>query len=263
MGLISAGDEHNRRGDEALAGLDNVAKVVEDILIYDREPGPQHEARVRKVLQRCKQAGITLGKQKFVYAQPEFPVPTNKVDVRSFCGLVQQFEAFSAEIAELATPLRSMLSPKVNFIWEGHQQKSFERLFEVLTSSRVLAQFRRGARLRLETDAAQTRGLGFALWQEEEDSKSWRLLQCGIWKQGVKHTTVDVFSRFPVSKPSSEDLEGEQDVEGYIKKIVEQKASLINFLQPAEKAEEDITLTRVRTSSEKDQVYIKLLEQVI
>ena len=29
MGLISAGDEHNRRGDEALAGLDNVQKVVE------------------------------------------------------------------------------------------------------------------------------------------------------------------------------------------------------------------------------------------
>ena len=24
MGLISAGDEHNRRGDEALAGLDNI-----------------------------------------------------------------------------------------------------------------------------------------------------------------------------------------------------------------------------------------------
>ncbi|TRY61391.1 hypothetical protein TCAL_13473, partial [Tigriopus californicus] len=51
---------------------------------------------------------------------------------------------------------------------------------------------------------------------------------------------------FPVSKPSSEDLEGEQDVEDYVKKIVEQKASLINFLQPAENAKErSITLQQV------------------
>ena len=34
MGLMSAGDEHNRRGDDALQGVQNVQKVVEDVLIY-------------------------------------------------------------------------------------------------------------------------------------------------------------------------------------------------------------------------------------
>ena len=29
--LVTAGDEHNRRGDEALAGVDNIQKVVEDV----------------------------------------------------------------------------------------------------------------------------------------------------------------------------------------------------------------------------------------
>ena len=37
MGLIFAGDEHNRRGDEALAGLDNAQKVAEDVIIYDTD----------------------------------------------------------------------------------------------------------------------------------------------------------------------------------------------------------------------------------
>ena len=37
MGLVSAGDEHNRRGDDALAGLDNVQKVVEDVIVYDAD----------------------------------------------------------------------------------------------------------------------------------------------------------------------------------------------------------------------------------
>ena len=33
MGLISANDEHHRRGYEELAGLENVQEVVEDVLI--------------------------------------------------------------------------------------------------------------------------------------------------------------------------------------------------------------------------------------
>ena len=47
MGLISAGDEHNRRGDEALAGLENVQKVVEDVLINDTNL-EAHVGRVRE-----------------------------------------------------------------------------------------------------------------------------------------------------------------------------------------------------------------------
>jgi hypothetical protein len=63
-------------------------------------------------------------------------------------------------------------------VWEGPQQKAFEEVIEELKSPRVLVSYRPEARLRLETDAAQTRGLGFALWQEEPDGK-WRLLRAG------------------------------------------------------------------------------------
>ncbi len=51
MGLISAGDEHNLRGDRALAGMENVKKIMEDIVIYDRAR-ETHLARVREVLER-------------------------------------------------------------------------------------------------------------------------------------------------------------------------------------------------------------------
>ena len=34
MGLISAGDKHNRRGEEALKGIENLVKVVEDVLVF-------------------------------------------------------------------------------------------------------------------------------------------------------------------------------------------------------------------------------------
>ena len=37
MGLIKAGDEHNMGGDKALVGIESIKKIVEDILIYDRD----------------------------------------------------------------------------------------------------------------------------------------------------------------------------------------------------------------------------------
>jgi len=66
MGLITAGDEHNRRGDEALASIGNVRKVVENVLIYSKD-WKLHVKLVRKVLQRCQEHGITLSKKKFKF----------------------------------------------------------------------------------------------------------------------------------------------------------------------------------------------------
>ena len=37
MGLCSTGDEYNHRGDEALAGIPNLVKVVDDIIIWDED----------------------------------------------------------------------------------------------------------------------------------------------------------------------------------------------------------------------------------
>ena len=49
MGLISAVNEHNRRGDEVLAGFDNVQKVVEDFLFNNADQAT-HVQRVRNAL---------------------------------------------------------------------------------------------------------------------------------------------------------------------------------------------------------------------
>ncbi len=57
MALISAGDEHNIRGDRAIEGIENVKKIVEDIVIYDRDYDT-HISRVEKVLERCQETSI-------------------------------------------------------------------------------------------------------------------------------------------------------------------------------------------------------------
>ena len=60
------GDEHNRRGDEALKGIENVVKVVEDVLIFDND-FDAHVERVGQVLLRCHEAGKTIHPKKICF----------------------------------------------------------------------------------------------------------------------------------------------------------------------------------------------------
>ena len=70
MGLSSTGDEYCRRGDIALAGIDNLQKVVDDILAHDTTFSAYIE-RIWNILTRCKEQGITLNANKFTYVQEQ------------------------------------------------------------------------------------------------------------------------------------------------------------------------------------------------
>ena len=175
-----------RHGDEALSGMSHFRKVVEDVIIYNQDI-KSHVNSVREALQPCAAAGITLPKEKFVFAKQEvdycgftispsgyrpddrlikalteFPTPQNRTDVRSFCGLAQQFEPFTPWLTEVLAPIRCLLSPKAEFVWETVHQKPFESAIRELTSPSVLATYGGQSHLRLETDAAQSTGLGMA-----------------------------------------------------------------------------------------------------
>ncbi len=140
MGYISAGNEFNLRMDQALDGIERLEKLVDDNLLYDYDY-ESHLQRVRQVLQRCREAGISLSLKKFEFAQNEvdfcgykvsgsgwrvdnekvdairkFPVPKNRTDLRSFFGLVQQFSDFSSKIAELGDLLKEKKRSYVKLI---------------------------------------------------------------------------------------------------------------------------------------------------
>ena len=70
MGLSSTGDEFCRCEDIAIAGLSNVEKVMDDVIVFG-DDAEQHVDAVRAVLLLCREYGITLNPDKFNFAEDE------------------------------------------------------------------------------------------------------------------------------------------------------------------------------------------------
>lgn len=130
MGLNCSGDEYCARGDLALQGVDNVKKVVDDILVHGATFEQMYRS-FRSVLMRCREHKITLSSKKFIFGKREvpyvgfiigedrirpdpaklaairdFPQPANVTDLRAFFGLLNQLDSFSPNVAKAVMPLR-------------------------------------------------------------------------------------------------------------------------------------------------------------
>ena len=69
MGFVSTGDEFCRRVDNALEGVEDCTKVVDDLLVW-RKTYEEHLEQVRQVLYRLRRHCITINRKKFMFANP-------------------------------------------------------------------------------------------------------------------------------------------------------------------------------------------------
>jgi hypothetical protein len=201
MGLSCSSDEFCSRTDMALQGLEGVQKIVDDILIHAPTEASLID-RLRQVLERCQQHGITLSKSKTEAAQEvkfagflvsangvkpdpakvaaikDFPTPENTTDVRAFMGLANQLGQFLPDLAHATEPLRGLLKKDNAFMWLAEHQVAFDETKRILTSPMLVHHFDPEAPTELLTDASRLHGLGFALIQYGKTGEL-RLIQCG------------------------------------------------------------------------------------
>ena len=200
MGMNASGDEFCARTDLALQGVVR-NKIVDDCAI-EGATLMDCVKNTRRVLDRCREHGITVSKRKFqigtevpfagfvlskdgVKADPEmlqairdFPPPTDVTSVRSFLGLANQLGHMLPDLAHATRHMRSLLKKGVAFAWPEELQREFERVKELLVSVSVVKPFDVTLRTELLTDASKLHGLGFALVQYERDG-TMRLVRCG------------------------------------------------------------------------------------
>ena len=176
-----------------LDGLGVVICHMDDILIHGISQ-EEHDGRVRKVLQRLQEAGLTLN-EKCEFSRPsmrflghiisasglavdpaktaairDFPVPSSVPDLQQFLGMVNQLGKFLPGLAVMTERLRGLLRKDTVWMWEEPQQLAFENIKSQLTSSGILAHYDPKCPTIVAADASAN-GLGAVLLQTQDDGR--------------------------------------------------------------------------------------------
>ena len=193
FGISSAPEIFQRSMSQILVDLNGVICHMDDILIHGATQ-LEHDARVRAVLQRLHNAGLTLNEKcefskhsiKFLghvidtagihadkgktTAIAEYPVPSNITELQRFMGMVNQLGKFVPGLAEINKPLRQLLRKDTIWYWGEAQQSSFQRVKDLLLSSAVLAHYEPSRPTFVATDASSS-GIGAVLLQTQDNGK--------------------------------------------------------------------------------------------
>lgn len=98
----------------------------------------------------------------------EFPIPSNRKQVRQFLGKVNYYHKFIPNCAERLEPLHHLLRKDTSFVWSENCTKAFEDLKHVLCSAPVLQIFDSNKDIVICTDASK---MGVAAIMKQEDKE--------------------------------------------------------------------------------------------
>ena len=195
FGISSAPEEFQRRMHEVCQGLDGVAVIADDILVYgcgdtEDEYMKDHDANLTALLKRARETNLKLNRKKLklrlsevVYmghrltakgVQPdpakvkaivEMPSPQSKKAVERFLGCVTYLSRFLPQLAEMVQPIRQLTEKNVEFMWQTQQASALDRVKKCLTDAPILRYYDVKEEVTIQCDASQ-KGLGATLLQK-------------------------------------------------------------------------------------------------
>jgi len=190
FGISSAPEIYQRTMSAILLGIEGVICHMDDVLIHG-QTAAEHNERVRRVLTRLRDAGVTLnskcafskrtitflghtvtpegirGDPEKVSAIRDFPAPNNVTELQRFNGMVNQFMKFVPGLATLNEPLRQLLRKDTVWRWDNPQANAFQQIKDKLISAETLAHYHPNRRTIIAADACQY-GLGAVMMQIDD-----------------------------------------------------------------------------------------------
>ena len=159
FGISAAPKKYQQVIAQVLHDCEGVQNISDDIVVYGRDK-QEHDQRLKRVLERLKEANLTLNPEKCEFGMRRIifmghvlsnrgiePTegriksmknarqPMNATEVKSFLGLVNFSARYIPNLATLTEPLRRLVRKNMHFAWGKEQQESFEKLKECLTNT--------------------------------------------------------------------------------------------------------------------------------
>ncbi|KAL5481824.1 hypothetical protein EMCRGX_G022073 [Ephydatia muelleri] len=165
FGICSAPEHFQKRMSQILAGLKGVLCQMDDVLVFGSDKA-EHDIRLTAALDRIRNRGVTLNREKWHPADPEktsaiqrLNSPNNTTELRRFLGMANQMGKFSPNLAQATQPLRELLSKNRTWQWGQMQEDAFRLVKVELCKPTVLAFYTPDAPTKLSADAS-SHGLG-------------------------------------------------------------------------------------------------------
>ena len=202
FGISSAPEEFERRLEECLEGLQQVAVIADDIVqkkkqtpVYgegdtEEEADASHDKAFRALMQRCKEKNLKLNARKLklkmaslgymghtisaegltpdaekVRAIQDMPRPSNVQGVQRLLGLANYLAKFLPKLSTVCEPLRRLTDKKAEFDWLPHHDQALNRIKDLVTAAPVLQFYDTTKEAVIECDSSEV-GLGAVLTQE-------------------------------------------------------------------------------------------------
>ena len=194
FGISSAPEYFQRCMMEILAGQEGVLCHIDDVIIFGKDK-QEHDNRLHAALRKIQAAGVTLNSDKCEFhksqlrflghiingegisADPsktsailKMKQPTTVTELRRFMGMVNQLGKFTPHLAELAQPLRELLSIKKAWTWGPPQEKAFQDIKNEMVKPSILAIYNPDAPTKISSDASAF-GLGAVLLQQHSEER--------------------------------------------------------------------------------------------
>ena len=183
FGISASSDLFQMKCHEIFEGLPGMTAIVDDILIYGRTR-EEHDRNLRSVLDRAREKGIRFNPEKCTIGVNQVPffghilsdkgliadpskieailkleVPDSRPKLERFLGMVNYLSKFAPHLAEITSPLRSLLKKETEFLWDEPQSRAFEKVKQTITQSPVLGYYDPKKELTLEVDSSKD-GIG-------------------------------------------------------------------------------------------------------